>query len=86
MKFDFCTAQACACGYVEGAMIGNIGIWELILILVIIMIIFGASRLKGIGKSLGEGIKEFKKATKELEEKPEKPAETEQKKLEDNNN
>lgn len=65
-------------------MIGNIGIWELILILVIVLIIFGASRLKGIGKSLGEGIREFKKATKEIDEKPEESTETEQKKSENN--
>jgi len=38
---------------------------ELIIILVIILIIFGAGKLPQIGAGLGKGIKNFKKATKE---------------------
>jgi len=48
-------------------MFGRIGIWELILILVIVLIIFGAGKLPKIAKAIGEGIREFKKATKEKE-------------------
>jgi len=62
-------------------MIGGLGIWELIIILVIIIIIFGASRIKDIGKGLGEGIREFKKATKEADEKPEQIAEAKPKQI-----
>ncbi len=62
-------------------MIGGIGIWELIIILVIILLLFGASRLKDIGKSLGEGIKGFKQAVKEDEEEPKKIAEAKPKEL-----
>ncbi|MBT3387431.1 MAG: twin-arginine translocase TatA/TatE family subunit [Desulfobacula sp.] len=53
-------------------MIGGIGMPELIIILVIILIIFGAGKLPEIGAGLGRGIKNFKKATKEVasEEKP----------------
>ena len=46
-------------------MIGGIGMPELIIILVIILIIFGAGKLPEIGAGLGKGIQNFKKATKE---------------------
>lgn len=42
-----------------------IGTQELILILVILIFLFGATRLKGLAKALGESIREFKKATSE---------------------
>ncbi|MCA1794246.1 MAG: twin-arginine translocase TatA/TatE family subunit [Desulfotignum sp.] len=48
-------------------MIGGIGMPELIIILVIILIIFGAGKLPEIGAGLGKGIKNFKKATNEPE-------------------
>ena len=47
----------------------GIGMPELIIILVIIMIIFGAGKLPDIGAGVGNAIKNFKKATKEVEEK-----------------
>ena len=37
---------------------------ELIIILIVIIILFGAKRLPELGKSLGQGIKEFRKSTK----------------------
>ena len=43
-------------------MIGGLGMPELIIILVIILIIFGAGKLPEIGAGLGKGIKNFKKA------------------------
>jgi sec-independent protein translocase protein TatA len=42
----------------------GIGIPELLVILAIIVLIFGASRLPELGKGLGRGIKNFKDATK----------------------
>ena len=56
-------------------MIGGIGMPELIIILVIILIIFGAGKLPEIGAGLGKGIKNFKKATKEpkIENKEDEP-------------
>jgi len=42
----------------------GLGMPELIIILVIIMIIFGAGKLPEIGEGLGKGIKSFKKATR----------------------
>jgi len=41
------------------------GPWELLIILVIIIAIFGASRIAGIGAALGGSIREFKKAVRE---------------------
>jgi sec-independent protein translocase protein TatA len=42
--------------------LGSIGPTELLLILLIVIIIFGARKLPDLGKSLGEGIKNFKKS------------------------
>jgi sec-independent protein translocase protein TatA len=44
---------------------GMPGPWELLIILVIVIAIFGAGRLAGIGGALGGGIREFKKAIKD---------------------
>ncbi|KXS39607.1 MAG: sec-independent protein translocase protein TatA, partial [Candidatus Frackibacter sp. T328-2] len=44
----------------------GLGAPELILILVITLVIFGPSKLPEIGKSVGSGIKEFKKATEDV--------------------
>ena len=60
-------------------MLGGIGMPELIVILVIVLIIFGANKLPQIGEGLGKGIRNFKKATKEKEE-----SEIEHKKTEEN--
>jgi len=43
-------------------LIGPVGPTELILIILIIVIIFGAKKLPELGKSLGEGIKNFRKS------------------------
>lgn len=48
----------------------GIGMPELIIILVIILIIFGAGKLPEIGAGMGKAIKNFKKATTEEEKKP----------------
>ncbi len=50
----------------------GLGIPELVIILVIIVIIFGAGKLPELGAGLGKGIKNFKKATKEEEEEQKK--------------
>ena len=49
-------------------MIGGLGIWELLIILFIVLIIFGAGKLPEIGAGLGKGIGNFKKATQESKE------------------
>ena len=45
--------------------LGPIGIPELVIILFIIVLIFGATRLPEIGRGIGKGIRNFKDATKE---------------------
>jgi sec-independent protein translocase protein TatA len=40
--------------------IGPLGMTELLLILVVVLLIFGASRLPGVGSALGKGIRSFK--------------------------
>ena len=48
---------------------GRIGIPELLIILAIIILIFGANRLPEIGRGIGKGIRNFKDANKEGAEK-----------------
>ena len=45
---------------------GIFGGWEIILILAVVLILFGAKKLPELAKGLGTGIKEFKKATREV--------------------
>lgn len=47
---------------------GMLGGWEIILILAVVLILFGAKKLPELAKGLGTGIKEFKKATREVTE------------------
>ena len=46
----------------------GLGIWELLLILLIVLLFFGAKRLPEIGSSLGEGIREFKDSIDGMDE------------------
>ena len=43
-----------------GAMLGNIGPLEIIVVLIIALVVFGPKRLPELGNSLGKGIREFK--------------------------
>lgn len=49
-------------------MIGKIGMWEIILILAVALIIFGPAKLPELGRSIGNGLKEFRKATNDLKD------------------
>jgi sec-independent protein translocase protein TatA len=55
-------------------MIGGLGVWELLIILGILLLIFGPSRLGDLGSSLGKGLKGFRKSIKddEIDVTPEK--------------
>ena len=50
---------------------GGIGIWQLLIVLAIILLIFGTKRLRNLGGDLGGAIKGFKKAMSEEEKKEE---------------
>ncbi len=56
-------------------MFGNIGWGEIIIIMVIILLLFGARRIPEVMRSLGTGVREFKKSmtevTSEIEKQPE---------------
>ena len=47
---------------------GSIGMTELIIIFTIILLIFGGKKLPELAKGLGKGIREFKKATREVQQ------------------
>lgn len=51
---------------------------ELLIVLLIIIVLFGASRLAGIGSALGQSIREFRKAARDPEEEERKRAEEEE--------
>lgn len=63
--------------------------WEVVVILAVVLVLFGAKKLPELARGLGQGIKEFKKATRDVQEElhhviedeptytpPRKPAET----------
>lgn len=49
---------------------GNLGFNELFLILLIVIVLFGASRLPQLGRGLGEGIRNFKRGIKSADDAP----------------
>lgn len=49
----------------------GLGTTELVVILVILLVLFGGSRLPGLAKGMGESIKNFKKAVSEEKDEPE---------------
>ncbi len=50
------------------AFIGNLGATEIILILLVVLLLFGAKKIPELAQGLGKGMKEFKKAVKDVEE------------------
>jgi len=49
-------------------MFGGLGVPELLILLLIVLLFFGAKRLPEVGKSLGEGIREFKDSIDGMED------------------
>jgi len=58
-------------------MFGSLGAPELLIILAIVVVLFGASRLSGIGKGLGRGIRDFRKELREGQEEDQVAKKTE---------
>jgi sec-independent protein translocase protein TatA len=52
---------------------GGISIWQLLIILAIVLVLFGTKRLKNIGSDLGGAVKGFKKAVSDEEKKTDEP-------------
>ncbi|MCC6559080.1 MAG: twin-arginine translocase TatA/TatE family subunit [Polyangiaceae bacterium] len=49
---------------------GNLGAFEIILIVAVVLLLFGAGRIAEIGKGLGEGIRNFKRGMREGDAPP----------------
>jgi sec-independent protein translocase protein TatA len=60
---------------------GNIGATEIILIVLVILIFFGAKKIPELAQGLGKGIREFRKATREIQD----DVESDVKKMEEKN-
>ena len=55
--------------------LGGLHIWHLLIILVIIVLLFGTSKLRNMGGDIGSALKNFRDAMRQGEDEPEKPAE-----------
>ena len=55
-------------------LIGNLGLGELIIILVIILLLFGAKKIPDLMKGLGRGVRSFKEGMNEVKNDIEAPA------------
>lgn len=60
---------------------GGISIWQLLIIAIIVVLLFGTKKLRGIGGDLGSAVKGFKKAM--ADDEPSRDADFDQKKLAD---
>ncbi len=45
-------------------LLGVIGVWQVVLVVIVIVLLFGGKKIPELMKGLGQGIKEFKKASK----------------------
>ncbi|MBA1273788.1 twin-arginine translocase TatA/TatE family subunit [Stutzerimonas azotifigens] len=50
--------------------LGGISVWQLLIVLLIVVMLFGTKRLKGLGSDLGDAIKGFRKSMGTEDEKP----------------
>lgn len=48
--------------------IGGLGPWEITLIIVVLLVFFGAKKIPELARGLGKGIREFKDATKDIKD------------------
>jgi|TARA_B110000495_G_C22882522_1_gene514696 sec-independent protein translocase protein TatA len=62
--------------------LGGISIWQLLIVLAIVVVLFGTKRLKGMGGDLGNAVKGFKKAM-DTDETPKEEDQPQQKIVED---
>lgn len=54
-------------------MFGNLGTTEILLIMLFVLIFFGAKKIPDFAQSLGKGIREFRKAARDIQDEIEKP-------------
>ena len=53
-------------------MFGNLGAGEIVILLVIVLLVFGANRLPEAGRAVGKGLREFQKALRETKDEIER--------------
>ena len=58
-------------------MFGNLGMGELVVVLIIVLVLFGAKRIPEIAGSFGKGIKEFKKNMNDVQREIQEPSRSE---------
>jgi sec-independent protein translocase protein TatA len=56
-------------------MFGNLGAGEILIIVLVVLLLFGAKKIPELAQGLGKGIKEFKKGMKDVEEEIKNPEE-----------
>jgi sec-independent protein translocase protein TatA len=54
-------------------MFGNLGFTEILMLMVVFLLVFGAKRLPEIGSAMGKGIREFKRSMKEVQDEIDRP-------------
>lgn len=64
-------------------LLAGLGMWEIILIVLVILLFFGAKRIPDLMKSLGKGVKSFKAGLNDLEKDINSGTETKEEKKED---
>lgn len=62
------SSNSVSLGLIGGEVMFKFGMGELVIILLIVLLLFGAARLPEIARSIGKSIKEFKKGFKEIKE------------------
>lgn len=60
--------------------IGGLGGWEIMVILLVVLVFFGANKIPEIARGMGRGIREFKDATKEIKNEVESGIKLDEKK------
>lgn len=58
---------------IESILLGTIGPWQVVLILLVVVLLFGAKKIPELMKGVGQGIKEFKDAQKPEENSSNQP-------------
>jgi|TARA_B100000767_G_C19670129_1_gene494927 sec-independent protein translocase protein TatA len=52
-------------------LLGMVGPWQIVLVVLVVLLLFGGKKIPELMKGLGQGINEFKKGKSESEKKPE---------------
>ena len=65
-------------------MMGAIGPWQILLIVLVLVLLFGSAKIPELMRNLGKGVNEFKKSTKGAKDEADKPSADTSKEKEEN--